>query len=88
MSAVTAGGGAQGLLEIRGLTVALPPDADRVNAVEDIHLSLSRNEVLCVVGESGSGKSVTAHAVMGLLPEPHVRIASGDIVFEGKILPN
>ena len=86
MSAAAADGGTQALLEIRGLTVALPPDADRVNAVEDIHLSLSRNEVLCVVGESGSGKSVTAHAVMGLLPEPHVRIASGDIVFEGQII--
>jgi len=86
MSAATAGGGAQALLKIRGLKVALPPDANRVNAVEDIYLSLSRNEGLCMVGESGSGKSVTAHVVMELLPEPHVRIASGDIVFEGQII--
>ena len=86
MSAAATEDGEQALLEIRGLTVALPPDADRTNAVEDIHLSLSRNEVLCVVGESGSGKSVTAHAVMGLLPEPHVRIAGGEIVFEGQTI--
>ena len=86
MSAVATEDGEQALLEIRGLTVALPPDADRTNAVEDIHLSLSRNEVLCMVGESGSGKSVTAHAVMGLLPEPHVRIAGGEIVFEGQTI--
>ena len=41
-----------------------------------------RDEILCIVGESGSGKSMTAHAIMGLLP----RGAAGDggrIIFEG-----
>ena len=74
------------LLDINGLTVALPPDADRAHAVEQVTVSLSRGEVLCIVGESGSGKSVTAHAIMGLLPEPHVRIAGGEIVFEGRTI--
>ena len=74
------------LLEIDGLTVALPPEADRQHAVEDISFTLSRREVLCIVGESGSGKSITAHAVMGLLPEPHVRIAGGNIIFEGQTI--
>jgi len=74
------------LLDIRALTVALPPEADRPHAVEDITLTLNRGEVLCIVGESGSGKSITAHAVMGLLPEPHVRIVGGEIGFEGQAI--
>ena len=77
---------AEALLDIRGLTVALPPEADRPHAVMDISLTLRRGEVLCIVGESGSGKSITAHAVMGLLPEPHVRIVGGEIVFEGQTI--
>ena len=86
MSAAATAPAAQALLDIRGLTVALPPEADRPHAVMDISVTLRRGEVLCIVGESGSGKSITAHAVMGLLPEPHVRIVGGEIVFEGQII--
>ena len=57
------------LLRIDDLTVALPPGADRPHAVEGISLTLDAGEILCVVGESGSGKSITANAVMGLLPK-------------------
>ena len=57
------------LLRIEGLTVALPPGADRPHAVEDVSLHVDPGEILCVVGESGSGKSITANAVMGLLPK-------------------
>ncbi len=86
MSAPAAEMASDTLLDIRNLTVALPPEADRVHAVDGISLTLSRGEVLCIVGESGSGKSITAHAVMGLLPEPHVRIVDGEIVFEGQTI--
>ena len=86
MSAAATAPAAQALLDIRGLTVALPPEADRPHAVMDISVTLRRGEVLCIVGESGSGKSITAHAVMGLLPEPHVRIVGGEIVFEGQTI--
>ncbi len=57
------------ILTIEGLTVALPPGADRPHAIEDVSLSVAQGEILCVVGESGSGKSITANAVMGLLPK-------------------
>ncbi len=57
------------LLRVENLTVALPPGADRAHAVEGISLTLEAGEILCVVGESGSGKSITANAVMGLLPK-------------------
>jgi peptide/nickel transport system ATP-binding protein len=52
------------LLEVRGLEV----DFRGVPAVRGVDLTLRRGEVLGIVGESGSGKSVTALAVLGLLP--------------------
>jgi peptide/nickel transport system ATP-binding protein len=70
---------AKAVLEIRNLTVDLPPWADRPKAVFDFSLTLRHDEILCVVGESGSGKSVMSRAVMGLLPAPHVRASAGEI---------
>jgi len=70
------------LVSIQGLTVALPPGADRDKAVEDVSLDVGRNEIVCIVGESGSGKSLTAHAIMGLLPRG-VTAAGGRILFDG-----
>jgi peptide/nickel transport system ATP-binding protein len=55
-------------LELAHLTIALPAGGERPQAVRDLSLTVDRGEILCLVGESGSGKSVTAQAVMGLLP--------------------
>jgi peptide/nickel transport system ATP-binding protein len=74
------------VLEISGLTVALPKSGDRTNAVEDISLSVGPGEIVCVVGESGSGKSVTAQAVMGLLPKGQLTRTAGSIKLEGQEL--
>jgi len=74
------------LLAIDDLHVALPEGSERPYAVEAVNLDLAPNEILCVVGESGSGKSLTARAVMGLLPAPHVRVAKGHIHFGGEDL--
>ena len=70
------------LLTIKDLSVSLPEGADRTFAIEDVNLTLKAGETLCVVGESGSGKSLTAKAIMGLLPAPHVKVTSGSINFE------
>ena len=74
------------LLSIRGLSVRLPHGADRSHALIDVSLDLGPNEILCVVGESGSGKSLTAAAVIGLLPGPQVFTEAGSILFEGRDL--
>jgi peptide/nickel transport system ATP-binding protein len=74
------------LLAIRNLSVRLPRGADRSHALIDVSLDLDPNEILCVVGESGSGKSLTAAAVMGLLPGPQVFAEAGSILFEGRDL--
>ncbi len=50
--------------------------------MEDVSLTVRRNELVCLVGESGSGKSITAHALLGLLPQ-NVTVASGAIRFKG-----
>ena len=73
------------ILEVRGLTVALPPSADRANAVDGIDLAVGEREIVCVVGESGSGKSVTAFSVMGLLA-PELRVAGGSVKLQGEEL--
>ena len=74
------------LLTINDLSVVLPDGADRSFAIKNISLALRAGETVCVVGESGSGKSLTAKAIMGLLPAPHVRVANGEILFDGEDL--
>ena len=77
---------AEPVLDIRGLTVALPERADRRHAIEAVSLTVYPQEILCVVGESGSGKSVTAHSVMGLLPKGQLTPTAGAILLEGEDL--
>ena len=71
------------VLEISGLTIQLPPGADRVNAVTDLGFKIHPGEMLCVVGESGSGKSMAALATTRLLPKG-VRVAAGSIRLNGR----
>ncbi|MDR7945632.1 ABC transporter ATP-binding protein [Achromobacter aegrifaciens] len=73
------------LLRIQNLTVDLPPGADRPHALQDLSLNISAGEIVCVVGESGSGKSLTAGAVLGLLPQD-VRASAGQVLWEGQDL--
>jgi peptide/nickel transport system ATP-binding protein len=73
------------VLTLESVSVSLPKGADRPNAMSEVSLSVAANEILCVVGESGSGKSMTANAIMRLLPEG-VAIAGGRILFEGRDL--
>src|SRR5436305_6881342 len=71
------------VLDVQGLTVSLPPGADRLNAVENVSFAVGPGEIVCVVGESGSGKSVTAHAIMGLLPPGQLTATAGRALLEG-----
>ncbi|MBV8949966.1 MAG: ABC transporter ATP-binding protein [Actinobacteria bacterium] len=69
------------LLEVEHLSVNFPTDGGVVHAVDDVSFTVGRNEVLGIVGESGSGKTVTATAILGLLPKA-ARV-SGAVRFQG-----
>jgi len=76
------------LLEIKNLQVVFPLDEGKVIAVEDVSLYLRRGEVLGMVGESGCGKSVTAQAIMRIIPTPG-RIEQGEILLtrpDGRVI--
>ncbi|MGW7486611.1 ABC transporter ATP-binding protein [Streptomyces sp. NPDC054786] len=60
---------AQPVLDVSDLTVSFPSEAGEVQAVRGVSYAVRPGEVLGIVGESGSGKSVSAMAVLGLLPE-------------------
>jgi peptide/nickel transport system ATP-binding protein len=71
------------VLELKGLSVRLPRGLDRAHAIENITFSVGAGEIVCVVGESGSGKSVTAQAVMGLLPR-ELTASAGEARLQGE----
>ncbi len=74
------------LLEIRDLSTSFRTGSGEVTAIENVSFSLEKGEILGIVGESGSGKSVTALAIMGLLPRPAAKILGGSILFEDQNL--
>jgi len=71
------------VLQVEGLSIALPAGGERAHAVQQVSFSVGRGEILCLVGESGSGKSVIAQGVMGLLPKS-LPLAGGRIVLQGE----
>ncbi|AMO22766.1 ABC transporter ATP-binding protein [Ramlibacter solisilvae] len=72
------------LLEVANLSVLLQTHRGPARAVRDVSFTLERGQTLGLVGESGCGKSITAMALMGLLPE-NAQV-SGSIRFDGEEL--
>ncbi len=70
------------LLKIEDFSLEFRTRQGRVQALDQIGLSLARGEILGVVGESGSGKSVLAFAIMGL-NDPAARVTGGSLTFAG-----
>ena len=74
------------LLSITDLVVEFKTEDGVVHAVDGVSYDLFPGEILGIVGESGSGKSVSTMALLGLIPQPPGRIASGTAMFQGKDL--
>ena len=73
------------LVEIKNLSIRFPEGNSTFEAVKGISFSIGKGEIVGVVGESGSGKSMSALALMGLLPKD-AEIASGSLCFQGEDL--
>ncbi len=74
------------LLAVRGLSVSFSTSDGVVPAVQDATFSIGKGRILGLVGESGCGKSVTALALMGLLPTAPACELDGEIRLEGRNL--
>jgi oligopeptide transport system ATP-binding protein len=72
------------MLRIEDLRIWFKTRSSDVRAVDGVDLEIRPGEVLGLVGESGSGKSVTARAIMRLVPMPPGRLVSGRILFHGE----
>ncbi|WP_429941715.1 ABC transporter ATP-binding protein [Achromobacter xylosoxidans] len=73
------------LLAVRGLDVDIAGDSGMTHAVKRLQLALSQRETFALVGESGCGKSMTALALLRLLPDAG-RIVGGQIDLDGEDL--
>jgi peptide/nickel transport system ATP-binding protein len=76
---------ADGALEVRDLTVTVRSFGRTATLLENVNFSIPPGGTLGVVGESGSGKTMTALAMMRLLPR-EVNVAEGKILFGGEDL--
>ena len=74
------------LLRVENLRVELTTRQGISPVIDDVSFTLGAGECMSLVGESGCGKSMTALALMGLVPHPVGRIASGRILFNGEDL--
>jgi len=76
------------LLDIQELQVQFHVRQGTAKVINDLNLSLNPGETLGIVGESGCGKSITALAVMGLVPTPPGEVAGGRILLNNEDLLN
>ena len=74
------------LLEVINLSLAIKRDSQWIKITNKVSFTLKKGESLGLVGESGCGKSLTAQAILRLLPQPHIKVIEGDILFHGKSL--
>ena len=73
------------LLQISNLKVEFQSERRPIEVISGVDFDVGRGEVVAVVGESGSGKSVSALAIMGLLPH-FARVSAGRVMFDGRNL--
>ena len=70
------------MLDVRELSVVFTDRGAPFTAVDKFSLQMEEGEIVGIVGESGSGKSMTAHALMGLIPRSRAAV-TGRALFEG-----
>ena len=76
------------LIDVRDLSIAFAQGGERKTVVDRVSFRLEKGKALALVGESGSGKSVTAQALVRLLPQPAASYPTGEILFRGRDVLN
>ncbi|MES2100418.1 MAG: ABC transporter ATP-binding protein [Pseudomonadota bacterium] len=74
------------LLKVEDLRVEFKTRRGKALVLNGVDFEIRSGETLCVVGESGCGKSMTALALLRLIPSPPGRISSGRVMFQGEDL--
>lgn len=74
------------LLEVRDLSVHFSVFGGEARVIDGVNLIVSEGEILVLAGETGCGKSLTAKAILRVIPTPPARIVSGRVLFRGKDL--
>ncbi|WP_328997479.1 ABC transporter ATP-binding protein [Kribbella sp. NBC_00709] len=74
------------LLSVHDLRVEFSTSGGTVTAVDGASFEVGAGETVALLGESGSGKSVTAQAVMGIVPKPAGRVCGGSITYDDRDL--
>jgi len=74
------------LLSVRGLSVRFLTEGGTLQALDDVSFDVAKGSAVAIVGESGCGKSVTAQALLRLVPCPPGEIERGEVLLEGEDL--
>jgi oligopeptide/dipeptide ABC transporter ATP-binding protein len=74
------------LLTLEDLKVYFRGDETLSRALDGVSYDVRKGETVCLVGESGCGKTVSALAVLGIIPSPPGEIRDGRILFKGRNL--
>ena len=74
------------ILQVRDLTVDFDVRGRSVNILSAVNFELRRGETLGIIGESGCGKSMTALALLQMIPSPPGRISGGSVLLDGEDL--
>ena len=75
------------LIEVKDLRVEFDVRAGIVKAVDGLNLTIHRGKTLGVIGESGCGKSMTARAILNMIPKPG-KITNGKILYHRRVQHN
>jgi peptide/nickel transport system ATP-binding protein len=75
------------LVEVKDLRVEFDVRAGIVKAVDGLNLTIHRGKTLGVIGESGCGKSMTARAILNMIPKPG-KITHGEIIYHRRVQNN
>lgn len=76
------------LIQVKNLSISFFKNEVETPIIKNITFNIEDNDIVAIVGESGSGKSVTAQAIMGLLPKQISKITAGKIHFKDEDLTN